>query len=338
MAKDLFQLVVRKGPRPGQVFALELDVLIVGRDPISDIVLDDPEVSRHHAKFTRREGGYDLQDTGSTNGTFVDGKRLAGEPILLKPGQVIMLGSNITLVYQAAPVADPLATVVAPVVVAGTEISEPEPAMEEPAELQEVEAVLAEPAVVERVEVEAQADLLEGEEEDALATMYEEGPPGVVEPQPGAALPTFEQPEEEAKPEPLPTFEETTPEPEVEELPKFEEPAAFPSFEESEPAEEPATSVGMPSLAKVTDSGEPLADFYEQPAGEPASIGKMDVAGEVKDNNRNRNLIIAVVAIVLLCCCCLIILAALYFTTDSIPDFTALDGLRTAAISSLAVN
>jgi len=53
VANEVYQLVVRKGPRPGQIFLLELDVLTIGRDPISDIVIEDPEISRHHAKLTQ---------------------------------------------------------------------------------------------------------------------------------------------------------------------------------------------------------------------------------------------------------------------------------------------
>src|SRR5688572_5302273 len=102
MADQSFQLVVRKGPRPGQVFPLTLETVTIGRDPMTDIVINDPEVSRHHAKLTRRTGGgYEIQDMGSTNGTFVDGKRLGGETVQLSPGQAVMVGSNVTMTYQS---------------------------------------------------------------------------------------------------------------------------------------------------------------------------------------------------------------------------------------------
>lgn len=114
MADRSYQLVVRKGPKPGQVFPLTLDTITVGRDPLADIVLNDPEVSRHHAQFIQTPAGYDLKDLGSTNGSFVDGKRIGGEPVTLSPGQIVMFGSNVTLIYQATSAADPLATMVAP--------------------------------------------------------------------------------------------------------------------------------------------------------------------------------------------------------------------------------
>ncbi len=125
MTSQLYQLVVRRGPRPGQVIPLELDLLTVGRDPLSDIVIEDPEVSRHHASFTQGEEGFLLQDKGSTNGSFVDGERIGGNPVQLKPGQVIMFGSTVTLVYQATSMSDPMATMVGPA--AAFSVSEPEP-------------------------------------------------------------------------------------------------------------------------------------------------------------------------------------------------------------------
>ncbi len=114
MTEKAYQLVVRKGPRTGQIFSLTEDSISLGRDPSSDIVINDAEVSRQHARLTLQEGGYTLQDIGSTNGTFVVGNRLAGEPHKLEPGQVIMFGTNVTLVYQMTTDVDPMATVIAP--------------------------------------------------------------------------------------------------------------------------------------------------------------------------------------------------------------------------------
>jgi hypothetical protein len=97
-----YQLVVHKGPQPGQVYLLLVDKITIGRDPMSDIVLNDPEVSRHHAQLIRTEAGYQIQDLGSTNGTYIDKMRLGDELALLEPGQEVMLGSGISLRYQVA--------------------------------------------------------------------------------------------------------------------------------------------------------------------------------------------------------------------------------------------
>ena len=101
-----YQLIVRKGPTVGQVIVLDLPVMTIGRDPISDVVLNDPEVSRQHVRLTLTEDGYTAQDLGSTNGTFIDGARIGGEPVTLQPRQKLSLGSGVTMVYEPVGAAD----------------------------------------------------------------------------------------------------------------------------------------------------------------------------------------------------------------------------------------
>jgi pSer/pThr/pTyr-binding forkhead associated (FHA) protein len=69
-------LVVKKGPDAGERFALATDVVSVGRDPGSDIFLNDITVSRRHARIERATGGFTLVDVGSLNGTYVNGERV----------------------------------------------------------------------------------------------------------------------------------------------------------------------------------------------------------------------------------------------------------------------
>ncbi|MGV2435424.1 MAG UNVERIFIED_CONTAM: FHA domain-containing protein [Anaerolineae bacterium] len=59
---DGFRLVMRRGPQPNQAYELNKDVITIGRDITNDIVINDPEVSRHHLRFTRTEDGYTLED------------------------------------------------------------------------------------------------------------------------------------------------------------------------------------------------------------------------------------------------------------------------------------
>jgi hypothetical protein len=51
--------------------------LSIGRAASSDIVLDHPSVSREHASLRQQAGGWQLDDNGSKNGSFVDGQRIA---------------------------------------------------------------------------------------------------------------------------------------------------------------------------------------------------------------------------------------------------------------------
>jgi pSer/pThr/pTyr-binding forkhead associated (FHA) protein len=56
-------------------------------------MLDDDEVSRYHAIVRVSDGGADITDLGSTNGTFVDGRRLSGR-VALVDGSVIFVGQT----------------------------------------------------------------------------------------------------------------------------------------------------------------------------------------------------------------------------------------------------
>lgn len=97
---EQYQFVVRKGPKVGQVFRLIQDVISIGRDPLSDIVMNDPEISRHHAKLVRVANGYTIEDFGSTNGTYIDGRQLnAHTETELVPGQLVSMGSGVILLY-----------------------------------------------------------------------------------------------------------------------------------------------------------------------------------------------------------------------------------------------
>jgi len=55
-------------------------------------MLDDDEVSRYHAIVRVRDGGADITDLGSTNGTFVDGRRLRGRVALIDGSVVRVSG------------------------------------------------------------------------------------------------------------------------------------------------------------------------------------------------------------------------------------------------------
>jgi len=108
MAGTSYQLTIQVGPNPGKTFPLNKPEMVIGRDLTVDIVVNDVEVSRKHAHLIAQQGGYLLEDLGSTNGTVVNGLRLTS-PYLLHPGEQIMLGEHVTLVFEATPI-DPEAT------------------------------------------------------------------------------------------------------------------------------------------------------------------------------------------------------------------------------------
>ena len=55
--------------------------LVVGRDPACELVLEDPRVSKRHARLEWNGRGWSLEDLGSKNGTFVDGTPASGAPL-----------------------------------------------------------------------------------------------------------------------------------------------------------------------------------------------------------------------------------------------------------------
>src|SRR5512136_1306654 len=102
MAGAHYRLVMRQGPNPGQVYELDRTEVAIGRDIANDIVINDVEVSRKHARLTLEADRYKIEDLNSTNGTYIDGQRLIG-PHLLAIGEVIMFGDNVGVVYDGEP-------------------------------------------------------------------------------------------------------------------------------------------------------------------------------------------------------------------------------------------
>jgi diguanylate cyclase (GGDEF)-like protein len=93
-------LVVLSGPRPGSMIVIgDGQDFVVGRTSESSYAIDDDSLSRRHARFFRLAGKYAIEDLKSTNGTFVDGKRLA-EPAFLEPGARIQLGKDTVVRFE----------------------------------------------------------------------------------------------------------------------------------------------------------------------------------------------------------------------------------------------
>ena len=105
---DSYRLVVRRGPQPNQIYELTKDVNTLGRDITNDIVINDREVSRHHLRIMRTADGITIEDLGSTNGTFVNGKRITGV-IALQNGDMVGLGETVTLGYEIHRAGSPVA-------------------------------------------------------------------------------------------------------------------------------------------------------------------------------------------------------------------------------------
>ena len=99
MAPQQYQLVMRTGPNTGKTYTLVASEVSIGRDPSNDIVINDAEVSRKHARLLFQDGDYVLEDLGSTNGSYANGQRLMG-PHRLRHGDLVLLGENISMLYE----------------------------------------------------------------------------------------------------------------------------------------------------------------------------------------------------------------------------------------------
>ena len=72
--------------------------MVLGRGKGSDIRVDDPNISRHHAELRLEQGSWSVVDLGSTNGTRVDGRPVSGV-VPLQAGDRLQLG-NTTVTFQ----------------------------------------------------------------------------------------------------------------------------------------------------------------------------------------------------------------------------------------------
>jgi len=88
-------LFVIRGNNQGSRFELEESILRLGRDSASPIQIHDTEVSRQHAEIRRTEREYAISDLGSSNGTFVNGKRIERHELV--SGDQIQVGRTLML-------------------------------------------------------------------------------------------------------------------------------------------------------------------------------------------------------------------------------------------------
>ncbi|MBE0429261.1 MAG: DUF3662 domain-containing protein [Thermoleophilia bacterium] len=118
LSQEMSQTVVYRPPRPGGTMAVTADearelelarecvalvegnrvfevnkrVVQIGRSRQSDVVINDPNVSRHHAELRQRGTEYMIVDLESTNGIEVNGRRVVNQP--LNHGDIITMGTT----------------------------------------------------------------------------------------------------------------------------------------------------------------------------------------------------------------------------------------------------
>ncbi|MGB8360775.1 MAG: FHA domain-containing protein [Acidimicrobiia bacterium] len=86
-------LFVRSEGQQGHEFEVA-DVVVMGRSDETDVVLQDPYASEFHLRLVAQENGLMLHDLGSTNGTYVNGRRVSA-PTQLRRGDTIQVGKTV---------------------------------------------------------------------------------------------------------------------------------------------------------------------------------------------------------------------------------------------------
>ena len=85
-----YALVIERGPQTGMSYVLTPGNTTVGRHPESDIFLNDVTISRQHCRFVLGDGKLVVEDSGSTNGTYVNDARV--DEAQLRAGDEVVVG------------------------------------------------------------------------------------------------------------------------------------------------------------------------------------------------------------------------------------------------------
>src|SRR3954469_10262016 len=118
------QLTITSGANAGKTVEVQGNEFTIGREAGVDLVLADGKASRRHAALrVLPDGRATLYDLGSSNGTFVDGRRI--QSTLLQGGEEIQIGDTVLLADGAAPAQAPAPAAPQPVPMQPTPPTEP---------------------------------------------------------------------------------------------------------------------------------------------------------------------------------------------------------------------
>ena len=96
------KLIIEHGPQAGLEFSLASKAMIIGREDDADIVLSDPECSRHHARIQWLPGQLVIEDLGSANGTYVNSVQITAPQLLHTDDRISI--AQVTLMLQVSEV------------------------------------------------------------------------------------------------------------------------------------------------------------------------------------------------------------------------------------------
>ncbi|MEO8901646.1 MAG: GGDEF domain-containing protein [Polyangiaceae bacterium] len=91
--RDRAMLLRMDGVGAGQVVSIEQTPYTIGRQATNRLPIDDDSISRMHARFVCEDGEYYVEDLGSRNGTFIQGKRITRS--VIKDDDWVQLGARV---------------------------------------------------------------------------------------------------------------------------------------------------------------------------------------------------------------------------------------------------
>ncbi|HEY7705090.1 MAG TPA: FHA domain-containing protein [Acidimicrobiia bacterium] len=86
-------VVVRSDSQPGLNFTVD-NALVLGRSDEADVVIHDPYASEFHLRLTSQDHQLTVNDLGSTNGTYVNGRRISAATTLRR-GDALQVGKTV---------------------------------------------------------------------------------------------------------------------------------------------------------------------------------------------------------------------------------------------------
>ncbi len=103
----MLQVVVHEKGGRARRFPVVADQFTVGREADNDLVLDQVNISKHHLRLRRRDGGVEVVDLSSTNGTYVNGRKIS-TPRRMGRADRIYVGDYILMLEGDDPAIAPL--------------------------------------------------------------------------------------------------------------------------------------------------------------------------------------------------------------------------------------
>ena len=99
-------IIGQAGPLNGERWTIA-ESITIGRDADCDVMIPDRQVSRYHARLTPGEKGVLLEDLGSKNGTFYEGKRVE-DPVYVQDGGLVQIALVQNFVFLSSDATVPL--------------------------------------------------------------------------------------------------------------------------------------------------------------------------------------------------------------------------------------